>query len=456
MPTAKPKAKRRSRKPAGVPAEAPPLRLEYRSPAELAENPKNWRRHPASQLGALAGALQEVGWAGACLFNEATGRLIDGHARRKVAIEQGAATVPVLVGSWTPEQEAKILATLDPVGGMATADPVALDALLREVNTGCAELQKMLDDLWQETQDAALANAAEAAGDVEEDTPPETQAAVVTRPGDVWVMGRHRLLCGDSRKAEDVQRVMGGERWRLMVTSPPYNQGLDKFKPSGMHTETHWVRNVQTGSYFDSKEEGEYQSEQVAAIAVWVQFCAADASLFYNHKNRYRDKAVVSPWKWLEKTGLKVRQEIIWKREGSVTQNARMFLPCDERVYWLYPGDDFYFDDSTEHKTWSSVWSINSHKDLEESQHGCAFPMELVTRPMRACSETGDAVADFYLGSGTTLIAAEALGRRCFGIEIAPQYCDVAVRRWQSKTNQHATRESDGAKFNDMEPRDPA
>lgn len=130
--------------PAASPPPETPLRLEWRSPAELAENPANWRRHPESQMAALTGVLAEVGWAGACLYNERTGRLIDGHARRKVALEQGATRVPVLVGDWPEEQERKILATLDPLAAMADADGAALASLLREVNTGDEALQQML------------------------------------------------------------------------------------------------------------------------------------------------------------------------------------------------------------------------------------------------------------------------------------------------------------------------
>jgi DNA modification methylase len=100
----------------------------------------------------------------------------------------------------------------------------------------------------------------------------------------------------------------------------------------------------------------------------------------------------------------------------------------------MYVGDDFYFDDSTEHKTWSSVWQINSHKDREESMHGCAFPMELASRPIRACSKIGDVILEPYCGSGTTLIAAEQLGRKCYGMEISPVYCDVIVARWEKFT----------------------
>lgn len=129
------------------PESVPPLRLEWRSPAELAENPANWRTHPSGQISALTDVIAEVGWAGACLFNEATGRLIDGHARKKVALDQGAEKIPVLVGSWTSAQEAKILATLDPLAAMAQADSAKLDALLRDVQTSSGPLADMLAEL---------------------------------------------------------------------------------------------------------------------------------------------------------------------------------------------------------------------------------------------------------------------------------------------------------------------
>ena len=128
------------------------LRLEWRSPSELAENPRNWRTHPQSQIEALEGVVSEVGWAGACLYNEATGRLIDGHARRKIAQQQGCERVPVLVGSWTEEQEAKILATLDPIAGMAEADPVKLEELLRDVQTSSQAVADLLAELWEENK----------------------------------------------------------------------------------------------------------------------------------------------------------------------------------------------------------------------------------------------------------------------------------------------------------------
>jgi DNA modification methylase len=113
-----------------------------------------------------------------------------------------------------------------------------------------------------------------------------------------------------------------------------------------------------------------------------------------------------------------------------------MFLPCDERIYWLYKGDDFTFNDETEIKTWSTVWDIPPKANLT---HAVAFPVELPMRCIRAASMPGDAVYDPFVGSGTTIIAAEMTGRKCCAIEISPAYVDVALLRWQAFTGEQAT-----------------
>jgi hypothetical protein len=136
-----------------APALAPrPLRLEWVTPDSVAENPRNWRRHPELQKEALAASLDECGWAGALLYNELTARLIDGHARRDQALKKGIPAVPVLVGSWSVAQEAKILATLDPLGSLAETDSAALDALLADVETNNQALATLLDRLAEEAK----------------------------------------------------------------------------------------------------------------------------------------------------------------------------------------------------------------------------------------------------------------------------------------------------------------
>lgn len=141
-------------------AESQPIRLEWRDPAELDENPANWRRHPQEQSDGLEAVIREVGWAGALLYNETTGRLIDGHARKKLPEDLAVdGKVPVLVGEWTEDQERTILATLDPLGAMAEADSLALADLLESIST---------DD---ETIGSLLAGIGETEAHIEPDPP---------------------------------------------------------------------------------------------------------------------------------------------------------------------------------------------------------------------------------------------------------------------------------------------
>lgn len=146
-----------------------PLRLEWVTADSLSDNPNNWRRHPALQTEALSGLLDEVGWAGALLFNETTNRLVDGHARKGVALNKGVAAVPVLVGRWSEAQEKKILATLDPIAALAETSPADLARLLNDVETGHQAINVLLAQLKEEAK--VSPPAAEP-----EPTPPATPA----------------------------------------------------------------------------------------------------------------------------------------------------------------------------------------------------------------------------------------------------------------------------------------
>ena len=248
----------------------------------------------------------------------------------------------------------------------------------------------------------------------------------------------HRLLCGDCTIPEHMAALFGDDRARLIVTSPPYNQSLDSFQTSGFMAEKAdpWVERM-ASAYHDTRDEIEYQTEQVDVLDSLFAVTTEDASVFYNHKNRYRDTEVVSPYEWLRRTKWKVRQEIVWERAGSLTFNARMFAPNDERIYWLRRGGEFVWNDSTEIKSWFTVWRMTQKV---ESSVSAPFPIELPSRAIQACSEPGDVVLDPYGGSGTTLIAAAQYGRRCFLIERDPAYCDVIRKRYEMFVNDRASR----------------
>lgn len=268
-----------------------------------------------------------------------------------------------------------------------------------------------------------------------EDWEPAVPDEPTTQPGDIYELGDHRLICGDSSDRDVYERLLGDERVRLIVTSPPYNQQIDKFKPSGMQKENPaWVERM-ASAYEDSKPEAEYQAEQIEVMNLWSEWVTDDGALFYNHKNRYRDKAVVSPLTWILKTTWRLRQEIIWNRSSSITLNARMFMPVDERVYWMTKTGKFTFHDTSDNKALSTVWEIAPRAEAGVS---APFPVELPRRAIEACTDRDDLVLDPYAGSGTVLVAAQSIGRASRLVELNPAYCDVIVARWEALTGKEA------------------
>jgi len=191
-------------------------------PGELEENPQNWRDHPKAQEVAYKDAFSEVGWAGALLYNERTGHLIDGHLRRKATNKRER--MPVLIGSWSEEEERKILLTLDTIGAMAVADKDALDELLASVRFESSALGGLLESLagetaWQSIGPPELKEPAD-----HHERADELRAKWKTDPEQVWGAGPHRIVCGDSRN-EDVLAALWenvNHLIRLIWGDPPY------------------------------------------------------------------------------------------------------------------------------------------------------------------------------------------------------------------------------------------
>ncbi len=209
----------------------------------------------------------------------------------------------------------------------------------------------------------------------------------------------------------------------LTVTSPPYNQRIDSFKPSGMQKGWRWADKISAG-YFDSTSEPEYENWQVELLASVHRATKETGSCFYNHKLRWRDGEILHPIDIVRRTAFRLRQELIWRRDGSLTLTARMFGPNDERIYWLVKGRHHKWNQSEVGQL--TVWNINSVKTAE---HACPFPVEIPQRAIRATTDVGDLVLDPFMGSGTTIVAAKDLGRKAIGIEIEERYCEIAAKR---------------------------
>ena len=192
------------------------------APGELVANDRNFREHPRAQKAALAGAIEEIGFLRSLTVNQRSGCIIDGHLRLELALEKGEATIPVEYVDLSEEEEAVALATIDPIAAMATTNKQALEALLKDAQVRDSSLRDMLADLAQQNGLVLAGLNAHPNGLTDPDAVPEPPDEPTTQPGDLWILGHHRLLCGDSAKAEDVDRLLDGQAIHLVHSDPPY------------------------------------------------------------------------------------------------------------------------------------------------------------------------------------------------------------------------------------------
>ncbi len=202
------------------------------APVELVPNPRNWRTHPAEQQRALVGALGEVGWVAEVLVNRTTGHVVDGHLRIELALARHELTVPVTYVELSEDEERLVLASLDPLAAMATAEKDALEALLAGLAPEDEALAVLLAELAE--QNGIRRPVLGDPGDV---PPTPTDADVYVKPGDLWLLGEHRLLCGDATNADDVARLLDGATPSLLATDPPYGVSLDPTWRDGVYNE---------------------------------------------------------------------------------------------------------------------------------------------------------------------------------------------------------------------------
>lgn len=388
--------------------------------SQLAPNPKNWRTHPAAQLDALRGVLAEVGFAGAHLARElADGslQLIDGHARAEIV---GDAVVPVLVTDLTEQEADKILATFDPIGAMAGADKGKLADLMESVRFDSPALEAMLDSL--KVDNGILADRAE----VQDDEIPEPPAEPITKLGDLWLLGEHRLLCGDSTKAEDVARLMNGERAVLLSTDPPYGvsfQGAN-YNP----TAKEWAPIAN-----DDRTGDDLQSWLGSVWSVWLQYVTDDFAFYCWTAAKTEQIAAAAA----AATGIHIQSQIIWVKNVFALGQADYQWCHENCLYGFFKGKKHRWFGGRDKRT---TWMVN-RVHTGDYEHPTQKPVELFAIPMRHHTNEKELVAEPFSGSGSQIIAAEQLGRRCYAMELSPVYVDVAVKRWENLTGKKAQRD---------------
>ena len=399
-------------------------------PKTLIPNPANWRSHPKAQQRALAGALGEVGWVTRVIVNRLTGHLVDGHLRVELAISRDEPTVPVTYVELSLEEERLVLASLDPLAAMATADRDALASLLADLQPDDAALTRMLAELADRN---GLVPAGLGDPDAVPAIPDDTE--VYVQPGDLWALAEHRLLCGDATNPDDVARLLAGAKPTLLVTDPPYGVSLDMewrdraginrlgpAEPSYLRTKGHRATSI----------SGDTVADWSAAYALVASLEVA----YVWHSSSH----LVEVGRGLEAIGFELRQQITWAKTVPVISRSAYNWQTEPCWYAVMKGKTAHWQgDGTQTTLWTLASPKMTHGGSTERKfdHPTQKPSEAMARPIR--NHAGD-VYEPFLGSGTTLVAAELLGRACHAMELEPRYVQVAIERWQAFTGRTAAR----------------
>jgi DNA modification methylase len=356
------------------------------------------------------------------------GTVVDGHLRLKAAQRLGLTDVPVALADDLTEAQIKTFRLLaNRSAAWAEWDNELLALELRD-------LQGVGVDLAMTGFDAgelrSLMEDGPASGLTDENSVPDLPLEPLTRPGDLWKLGEHRLLCGDATKAEDVARLLDGARPHLMVTDPPY--GVD-YDPA-------W-RNAAGVSA--TKRTGKVANDDRADWReAWALFPGNVAYVWHAaiHATTVAESLIAC--------GFDIRAQIVWSKNRFALGRGDYHWQHEPSWYAVRKGTKSHWQGARDQST---LWSIapTGSEDAATS-HGTQKPVECMRRPVVNNSAQDDLVYEPFAGSGTTMIAVETVRRRCLAMEIDLRYCDVVIERWQRFTGGQAVHEGDGRRFDDL------
>lgn len=368
------------------------------------------------QVERMVAAIREFGFR-IPVVAKSDGTVVDGHLRLKAARKLGLMEVPVALADELTDAQVKAFRLL----ANRSANWAAWDEDLLALEL--EELQAMAFDVSLTGFDVAEIDSLLAKpttdGLTDPDEVPETPAEPVSKPGAVWILGRHRLMCGDSTSADDVDRLLAGVRPHLMVTDPPY----------GVEYDPAWRNEALSGQ--KTKRTGMVLNDDRADWReAWALFPGDVAYVWHGalHAATVAESLVAC--------GFDIRSQIIWAKERLVLSRGHyhwMHEPC----WYAVKGKAHWSGDRKQ----VTIWNIPSKGQDADTIHGTQKPVECMKRPMENNSSPGQAVYEPFSGSGTSIIAAEITGRACLAMELNPAYVDVAVKRWEDFTGEKAVLE---------------
>ena len=407
--------------------------------ADLKEYGQNSRTHSTLQVGQIAESIKAFGWTNPLLVDEAR-VLIAGHGRLAAAKLLGLAEVPCIEIAGLSEDKRRALVIADNKLALnAGWDDAALASEIALLNSAGFDL----DLLGFTAAEMNKLQDFDFGGDSDPDEVPPVPDDPTSAPGDLWVLGKHRVMCGDSTSIDAVETLMAGKKADFCFTSPPYNAAI---KSAQMHSKApkSGAGGLYVGGYSDDRSSTEYVQFNSDIISALSAVAGENFTCCYNinyNKN--------SPSEYIDvihaaKQSIPLVETIVWEKAMAVSLQGDNLTRIFEFVFVLCKGKFKINKNRTD--CLKNLWKISNIGANHESHKAC-FPIKLVEEGIKNFAPHGAVIVEPFGGSGTTLIAAEKLGCNAHLMELDCRYVDVIVRRWQEFTGKQATLESSGATF---------
>lgn len=421
------------------------LNVEYISTNDLVPNPRNARTHSKKQIVSLAEVISTFGFTSPILADEHK-VLIAGHGRLAAARMLGLAEVPVISLPGLSEAQKRTLMLAD--NKLASRAGWDRERLAIEIGELIAidEIPITLTGFEIPEIDQILLDGEESPADPADEAP-APWAATVARRGDLFVLGKHRILCGDAREQADVQRLMADEHADMVFTDPPYNVKISNIVGRGDIEHPEFA--------MASGEMGEVEFRQFLSVTLSNAVSVSrDGAVHYAAMDWRQIEDLIAVGKGIYGAMLNLA---VWVK-GNGGQGS-FYRSQHELIGIFRVGDKPNLNNielGRHGRNRTNVWEfagINSFgkgrlDDL--AAHPTVKPVAMIVEAIKDCTKRGDIVLDVFAGSGTTMLAAERLGRRCRSLEYEPRYVDVAIRRWQAFTGKDAIHAETGSTFDEM------
>jgi DNA modification methylase len=380
---------------------------------------RNARKIPQQAIDKVAASIQEFGWRQPVVV-DGEGVIICGHTRWLAAQKLGLRQVPVHTASNLTPAQVRAYRLMDNRSHQET------DWDFELLTTELLELRGLDLNLDLTGFDVREIDSLLIGGEDDEraDLAPALPEHPVTIPGDVWICGPHRVLCGDATSADDMPRLLGDAKPFLMVTDPPY----------GVEYDPQWRERAGLGR---QRQVGTVRNDHQADWSAAYKLFTGDVAYVWHagvHAAEVADSLAAAEFQ--------IRSQIVWAKQHFALSRGNYHWQHEPCWYGVRKGrNSNWRGDRTQSTVWqiANLNSFGGNRDETATGHGTQKPVELMRRPILNHTERGERVYDPFLGSGTTVIAAEQTERACYGLEIDPRYVDVIVRRWQEFSGKTAT-----------------